>query len=56
MFEAAQKIVEAISGLSESEVQRAILMSLIAVDKAGILIDPKEIAITCVRPPTSTED
>jgi hypothetical protein len=43
LFEATQKIADALSGLSESEIKKSLLMAIIAVDKVGILIDPSEI-------------
>ena len=52
IFEAAQKIVDALGGFSESEVRKAILMSLIAVDMTNILIDPNDISIKSCTPPT----
>ena len=45
IYEAAKTIDEALNGLSETEIKKALLMALIATGKDGILIDPDSIAL-----------
>lgn len=45
IYAAAKTIDEALSGLSETEIKKAMLMALIATDKEGILVDPVSISL-----------
>ena len=48
IFQAADKITEALGIFSDEGIKKAILMALIAKGKEGLLIDPETIKMTQV--------
>ena len=50
MYAAANKIADALGGLNEGECRRAVLMALVATDKANLLVDPSTIGMVRVNP------
>ena len=48
-FNSAEKVAAAIRDLDDGDTKKAILMALIAVEKDGLLIDPKAIAMVQIR-------
>ena len=45
-YEAAGRVAEALGGLSEDEVKKAVLMALVGIDRDGLLVDPAEIMVS----------
>ena len=49
MFDAASKIAEQISGLSEDQTRKAVQMALVGVGRSHVLVDPQEIEVATER-------
>ncbi len=50
IFDASSKIADAISGMSDDKVRKAILMALVSRGLDDLLIDPASISIRSVSP------
>ena len=45
IYEASHQIVEALKGLSSTEIKKAILMALVAIEETDLLVDPSMLAM-----------